>query len=155
MIFDKYNCIRQASLLSCNLEFYMISSSIFSPSNYQCPQPLESSIEIAYQMLSDRLLLCLCLAAATGIASHTFIFIRREWHVSAPTLFKIYAFICLALGIAKGPRICLLVFSNYVIALFSSMVVYCLFFHPLRNFPGPFLAGVTKLWHVYIYVFRL
>ena len=29
--------------------------------------------------------------------------------------------------------------------------LYCLFFHPLRNVPGPFLAKVSQLWRNYRY----
>ena len=27
------------------------------------------------------------------------------------------------------------------------VVLYNLFFHPLAGIPGPFLAGITDLWH--------
>lgn len=99
-------------------------------------------------MLSDSLSLLPAVAAA-GIASHVFIFVREEWHVQAPTLFKVYALICCVLGVAEGLKCCLLIASCYAAALFSSMLVYRVFFHPLRNFPGPRLAGVTKFWHMY------
>ena len=41
------------------------------------------------------------------------------------------------------------VMSCYVSGLWLSMLVYRVFFHPLRHFKGPFLASTTKLWHVY------
>ncbi|PVI04480.1 cytochrome P450 [Periconia macrospinosa] len=34
-------------------------------------------------------------------------------------------------------------------SLFSSIGVYRVFFHKLRSFPGPYLARVSKLWHVW------
>jgi hypothetical protein len=30
-----------------------------------------------------------------------------------------------------------------------SRIVYNLFFHPLRKFPGPWMAGATSGWRVY------
>jgi len=33
--------------------------------------------------------------------------------------------------------------------LFASIAVYRHFFHQLRGFPGPKIAGITKFWHAY------
>lgn len=38
---------------------------------------------------------------------------------------------------------------SYCIGLFTSIVVYRTFFHRLRSFPGPRVAAITKLWHVW------
>ncbi|KAK8098078.1 uncharacterized protein PG998_013564 [Apiospora kogelbergensis] len=35
------------------------------------------------------------------------------------------------------------------IVLFLGRIVYNVFFHPLRNFPGPRMAGATGLWRAY------
>ena len=37
----------------------------------------------------------------------------------------------------------------YLSSLFTSIVVYRLFFHRLRAFPGPVLAQSSKLWHAW------
>lgn len=42
--------------------------------------------------------------------------------------------------------------TSYFIALMMSIATYRLFFHRLRNCPGPFWAGVTKLYHAYLCV---
>jgi hypothetical protein len=34
------------------------------------------------------------------------------------------------------------------LALIASILTYRIFFHPLRHFPGPFTAKLTKLSHV-------
>lgn len=41
------------------------------------------------------------------------------------------------------------IIGGYLLGLYSSMVVYRIFFHRLRHFPGPKLASVSKLWHVF------
>ena len=51
--------------------------------------------------------------------------------------------------ISEHIRLCSLVFGSYIISLFSSIVIYRLFFHRLRDFSGPRLAAVSKLWHIF------
>ncbi|KAL8868768.1 MAG: hypothetical protein Q9174_004766, partial [Haloplaca sp. 1 TL-2023] len=36
----------------------------------------------------------------------------------------------------------------YAAALLGSMLIYRIFFHPLRHFRGPFMASVSKFWNV-------
>jgi hypothetical protein len=42
-----------------------------------------------------------------------------------------------------------LLVGTYAASVYGSMIVYRLFFHPLRHFPGPTLARVSKFWHVF------
>jgi hypothetical protein len=37
------------------------------------------------------------------------------------------------------------------IAYFISSCIYNRYFHPLAKFPGPFLASITNLYHVWLY----
>ncbi|KAL1981812.1 hypothetical protein VTN96DRAFT_2108 [Rasamsonia emersonii] len=39
-----------------------------------------------------------------------------------------------------------LIWSCFVVSLWTSMLVYRAFFHPLHKFPGPFGAKLSKLW---------
>lgn len=38
------------------------------------------------------------------------------------------------------------VIAAYLLGLFSSIAVYRIFFHPLRRFPGPLLAKISKFY---------
>ena len=94
-----------------------------------------------------------------GILSHNFIFIHGEWHIRAPlvlkrhvTVFVLAVMVEAASGSGKvsdALRTTSMATSVYTLALFASMAVYRKFFHRLRNFPGPSMAGSTKSWHVY------
>ena len=93
-----------------------------------------------------------------GLLSHRLLFVSGEWHLRATGLLRFYllsyATITLyevymrhlgwRLGFASSSMIC----GVYALCLWGSMIVYRLFFHPLRDFPGPVLARVSKLWHV-------
>lgn len=37
----------------------------------------------------------------------------------------------------------------YILLSFAYQIVYYRFLHPLRDFPGPFWASVTRLWITY------
>ena len=98
-------------------------------------------------------------AAAAGVVAHHALFIRGEWHLEGPRV--ILGHILLgslawwyflrqeSAGVLEHIRLCSLVFGTYMVSLFSSIIVYRLFLHPLRHFPGPTLAAVSKLWHVF------
>lgn len=94
-----------------------------------------------------------------GILSHNCIFRYGEWHISAPFVLKCHigAFILGIMvdfvygsgNISESLRTSALAISVYASALLASMGIYRKFLHRLRDFPGPWIAGITKLWHVY------
>ena len=98
-------------------------------------------------------------AAVAGIIAHCGLFIRVEWHLEGPkVMFGHIALGSLAwwfflrhesVTISEHIRLCSLVFGSYIISLFSSIVIYRLFFHRLRDFPGSRLAAASKLWHIF------
>lgn len=99
-----------------------------------------------------------CVAAA-GITSHLAYFIRGEHHLQSPMLFRL-ALGLFAVGVFAQVQLghlmayhaltkTTLIFSIYFTSLFSSMVLYRVFFHPLKGFPGPFLVKTSKLWHMF------
>ena len=100
----------------------------------------------------------LILAAVAGVASHNIVFIHGEWHMQAPLVLRAYIVLAVITYIAEiiNGRSCylqsggrsLLIVGTYGATLFMSMAFYRLFLHRLRGFPGPFLAKVSKLWHV-------
>lgn len=77
--------------------------------------------------------------------------------MKAPNLVKLYFAGCIAIVLLEtrlkvekhGIRSGVLVAGSFTVALFSSMAIYRIFFHRTRHFPGPRLAAVSKLWHMY------
>jgi tryprostatin B 6-hydroxylase len=101
----------------------------------------------------------LCLGSALlAVASHLALFIRGEWHMKAPLLVKIYSTVTLIIffagfyhgyGAGLSLRYTGAIITSHVAALFTSITIYRKYFHRLRSFPGPWLAGATKFWHVW------
>lgn len=99
------------------------------------------------------------LATILGVLAHHGVFIRGEWHLRAPTVVMFHiAFAACIWGIwnwqhpggrYRGFGTVAGLASCYILGLFSSITIYRIFFHRLRHFPGPRLAAVTKLWHVF------
>lgn len=93
-----------------------------------------------------------------GVAVHCGIFIRGEWHMRITHIIVTHIIFCGALfyylfshygSLDNAIFALVLGFSCYLTSLFASMTTYRLFFHATSAFPGPRLAAVTKLWHVW------
>lgn len=102
------------------------------------------------------------LPCSAGVLIHLGLFIRGEWHLKAPAVVTLHAIgFCLVLAISHGlhqtSSVALArslsdtasVTTAYLMGLLGSMAVYRMLFHPLRSFPGPRLAALSKLWHVW------
>ena len=94
-----------------------------------------------------------------GVLAHLCLFIHGEWHLQAAPilLLHIALYILTVSGFTRiegsslqvASLLTSVLFGSYVISLFASIITYRLFFHRLRGFPGPILAGSTKLWHAW------
>jgi hypothetical protein len=95
-----------------------------------------------------------------GVLVHLGLFIREEWHLRAPAILLVhlssigcgtflYSILWGLNSTLSGLLLTLSLFCSYSLGLFGSIGIYRMFFHRLRHFPGPRLAALTKLWHVY------
>ncbi|KAF8251462.1 cytochrome P450 [Wilcoxina mikolae CBS 423.85] len=98
----------------------------------------------------------LTITVVAALASHHFIFCRNELdkysaHVLSAGVIS-HLFLTIALRHASVPSAYLLSLSLsavYVLTVFTSILIYRIWFHPLRNFPGPFMARTTSFWQVF------
>lgn len=100
----------------------------------------------------------LAAATLTGVISHLLFFIRGEHHIHAPRYVQMYLALFAILLSANLRRtattldaFCSTFWTaySYAFGLFTSMVVYRLYFHKLRHFPGPTLISATKFYHMW------
>lgn len=99
------------------------------------------------------------IAIVVGLLVHQFIFIHGEWHIRGPSVIVLHiaiAAIIYSAGLfiyhdSRQNNVLRITYSilSYNFALFSSITIYRIFFHQLKRFPGPRLASLTKLWHVW------
>ena len=94
-----------------------------------------------------------------SFTSHELYFIRGEHHMSASVLFYSYTTLAVAvfsLELRTDDETYREALQNVTFHTsaststpFTSIIIYRACFHRLHSFPGPFLARVSKLWHVY------
>src|SRR5690242_3195415 len=91
----------------------------------------------------------LLIAVFTGVATHQTLFIHGEWHLHGPEILLGYTLLFTLTSVLLSPSRALPLIATYTSSLFTSIVLYRLLFHRTRHIPGPRLASVSKLWHVF------
>ncbi|KAK4171110.1 putative cytochrome P450 E-class, group I [Triangularia setosa] len=101
----------------------------------------------------DLILPCL-LAAIAGFLGHVLCF-RKGFHdtnalrillVHFTSYLTLTAYSTTNLDLLPGLLTSTAIALSYLFTLFSSIIIYRLFFNPLRHIPGPFIAKITKLY---------
>ncbi|PGH15930.1 hypothetical protein AJ79_02097 [Helicocarpus griseus UAMH5409] len=100
------------------------------------------------------------LASAAGITTHLSFFIYGEHHRYGTAIIKTYLFLFFLLGaailyltqyaVAKTIANTFLISSAYFAGLYGSILAYRVLFHPLREFPGPFLFRISSIYHSFL-----
>lgn len=96
--------------------------------------------------------------AIAGIAAHLGYFIHGEHHMQAFQWFltTVFSPLFVFLTILKfditssymtALKLTAIVLTSFFTSLTGSILIYRIFFHPLRHFPGPFAAKCSKLTH--------
>src|SRR5947208_11286260 len=92
-----------------------------------------------------------------GVFSHLTVFIHGELNNYAGQIASTFtgsfgllvAIEQFRAGLIHGIAIATAYFGAYQLGLISSIVVYRVYFHRLRDFPGPRIMSMTQLWAVY------
>ncbi|KAH9204936.1 hypothetical protein DL95DRAFT_417852 [Leptodontidium sp. 2 PMI_412] len=98
------------------------------------------------------------LAAGVGLVSHWSYFIRGQKTMEVVKIVALHALALTlllssttsALGFYRGIITFAEISGSYFLALFTSIGIYRLLFHSLKNTPGPFLAKVTKFYYQWL-----
>ena len=92
-----------------------------------------------------------------GILSHLCIFHKGEWHLQASAIVPIHLLFYIVLSYLEFTIGCSshaifyasLSGLSYAVCLFASLLVSRVVFSELSQYPGPFLAKVSKFWHIW------
>jgi hypothetical protein len=97
------------------------------------------------------------LGAVAGLVSHWTYFIRGEHHrrtrlylllaVAMPVVIATAQVYSLHLDSRVAVKATAIFVTSFWFSLWTSVLAYRLFFHPLRRFPGPMLAKTSKFYH--------
>jgi flagellar biosynthesis protein FliQ len=98
-------------------------------------------------------------ALIVGVFSHLTYFIHGEHLTNIPKLLAVVFFAQCALlfflnamyGFSKLSALSILfrLSASYAVGVWTSMLIYRIFFHPLKNWPGPFAARITQFHRVF------
>lgn len=105
---------------------------------------------LLFTLLSSRImniLLYSLIGAALGLGLHHGLFIHGEWHVRAPQVAACHLGYFTALVLISDNAYWMT--AGYLLAMFSSIVIYRVFLHRLKDFPGPLWARISKIWHAW------
>lgn len=93
----------------------------------------------------------LATAALSGIIAHQLLFKRFEVDTHPVLIFCVFAASPFAVSYLarSSTTTAFLSTGTFLSSLWLSMLFYRAFFHPLRQFPGPFTAKLSKLWGLY------
>lgn len=96
---------------------------------------------------------------AAAVASHTTYFCHSDRDLIAKEIFLVAVFsplviqslfqFYLNLPFWSCVELTSTIYGSFLVGMWSSMIVYRIWFHPLRNLPGPFWAKITKFWIPY------
>jgi cytochrome P450 family 628 len=104
--------------------------------------------------LAGELLPSCIVASLVGFLSHILYWIRGNHDPQAARIVGLhllaFTVVCSQMVVVHGVLRGILYGSamnfSYLVSLFTSMVIYRVCFHPLREFPGPIMAKITKLY---------
>ena len=96
-------------------------------------------------------------AVVAGLAVHHLLLRKGEWHLKAPIIIETWLLsfpvlysleaMCGSESTLGNVMNALYLMSIFALSILISIIVYRVFFHRLRGFPGPRLAAISKLWH--------
>jgi hypothetical protein len=121
--------------------------------------PFRSLLSYHFHMMDLETTNTRLFAFIVGIILHTALYRRGEWDLAVPKLCAVYSLV--GLGLASCDQLFTFeqhhrIFTTlktvswlgfyHALGVGSSIVVYRLFFHRLRSFPGPFWAKISNLY---------
>jgi hypothetical protein len=98
-------------------------------------------------------------AAILGVVSHLVYFIHGEHHryahrvalafLGSPIILLLYLSTFGNFTIWYGLYLTTIIWWSFTGALWASMLIYRAYFHRLHQYPGPFMAKLSKIWHAW------
>lgn len=111
-------------------------------------------------MFDNSVVSLICSSALLGITLHWTWFINGEHHTYPWSIVRTALLVCLTCLVIlhdlldyswyEAMKLLAYAHASFYLSLFASIVHYRTFCHPLRAFPGPPLARISKLWHIWL-----